>query len=101
MESLRLTNNSMKLPMNVLITFLLLNLFLISSVFSQDQSFDEEFNCDQLIELSFEVDQGEDPLTFYAYPPGIDNPIAMVRDHNGNGRFEESEVFYFTKDHLG
>ena len=25
----------------------------------------------------------------------------MLRDQNGNGRFEESEVFTYTKDHLG
>ncbi|MBI2519018.1 MAG: RHS repeat-associated core domain-containing protein [Bdellovibrio sp.] len=33
--------------------------------------------------------------------PVIDEPIAMLRDVNGNGRFEGSEVFTYTKDHLG
>ena len=33
--------------------------------------------------------------------PRIDEPIAMLRDLNGNGRFEETEVFTYTKDHLG
>lgn len=87
--------------MNIMFKFFLLSFLLITSAFSEDQYPDEELNCEQFTELSFEVDQEEEHFTIYAYAPGIDNPIAMVRDHNGNGRFEDNEVFYFTKDHLG
>ena len=36
----------------------------------------------------------------YLHGPGIDEPIAMIRDINGNGAFEEDELFFYTKDHL-
>ncbi len=36
----------------------------------------------------------------YFHGPGIDEPIAMARDINQNGKFDEKEVFYYSKDHL-
>ena len=33
--------------------------------------------------------------------PGIDNPIAILRDLNNNQEFDDDEVFFYTKDHLG
>ena len=33
--------------------------------------------------------------------PGIDNPIAILRDMNNNEEFNDDEVFFYTKDHLG
>lgn len=32
---------------------------------------------------------------------GIDNPIAVLRDMNNNQEFDDDEVFFYTKDHLG
>jgi hypothetical protein len=32
----------------------------------------------------------------FLHGPGIDEPIAMARDMNGNGTFEEKEVFYYS-----
>ena len=36
----------------------------------------------------------------YLHGPGIDEPIAMVRDINKDGTFEEKELFFYSKDHL-
>lgn len=36
----------------------------------------------------------------YLHGPGIDEPIAMVRDVNQNGSFEAKEIFFYSKDHL-
>ena len=36
-----------------------------------------------------------------SYVPGIDNPIAILRDMNNNQEFDDEEVFFYTKDHLG
>ena len=38
---------------------------------------------------------------FYVHAPGIDNPIAILRDMNDNEEFDDDEVFFYTKDHLG
>src|SRR5690606_788144 len=36
----------------------------------------------------------------YLHGPGIDEPNAMVREINGNGIFDESELFFYSQDHL-
>lgn len=36
----------------------------------------------------------------YLYGPGVDEPIAMVRDLNKDLDFSENEIFYYVKDHL-
>lgn len=36
----------------------------------------------------------------YLHGPGVDEPIAMVRDMNENGSFENSELFFYSRDHL-
>lgn len=38
---------------------------------------------------------------YFYQGPGIDEPIAMLRDENKNGRIEDAEIFIYTKDHLG
>ncbi|MBI2519495.1 MAG: carboxypeptidase regulatory-like domain-containing protein [Bdellovibrio sp.] len=52
-------------------------------------------------DIFFELDGQNHIIAVYLHGPGIDDPIAMLRDVNGNGRFEENEVFIYTKDHLG
>lgn len=37
----------------------------------------------------------------YLHGPNIDEPIAMIRDVDGNGEFSNEEIFYYVKDHLG
>lgn len=51
--------------------------------------------------ILFETDQTGRIIAVYLHGPGIDNPIAMVRDHNKNNNFEDNEIFTYTKDHLG
>ena len=41
------------------------------------------------------------PKALYLHGPGIDDPIAIVRDVDEDGNFESQEVFIYTKDHLG
>lgn len=50
----------------------------------------------QILEESLSLD-----ASFEAYAPGIDNPIAILRDLNNNEDFDDDEVFFYTKDHLG
>lgn len=45
--------------------------------------------------------QNEKVTAFYVHAPGIDNPIAILRDMNNNNEFDDDEVFFYTKDHLG
>lgn len=59
-----------------------------------------EFIYDQE-DILAEVDEANQVVAGYLHGPGIDNVIAMVRDVNGNRKFEDSEIFYYTKDHLG
>lgn len=51
-------------------------------------------------DLTLELENGK-ITTFYIHAPGIDNPIAMMKDQNHNGTFESNEIYFFTKDHLG
>ena len=48
-----------------------------------------------------ETDENDKFLAFYIHGPGIDNPLAMARDINGDGEFSRDETFYYTRDHLG
>tara|TARA_R110002049_G_scaffold215980_1_gene387378 strand:+ start:507 stop:1418 length:912 start_codon:yes stop_codon:yes gene_type:complete len=54
---------------------------------------------------SYEAQILEESLSLEAsletYVPGIDNPIAVLRDMNNNQEFNDDEVFFYTKDHLG
>ena len=45
--------------------------------------------------------QNQKVKAFYVHAPGIDNPIAVLRDMNNNQEFNDDEVFFYTKDHLG
>ena len=45
--------------------------------------------------------QDQKVKAFYVHAPGIDNPIAVLRDLNNNQEFDDDEVFFYTKDHLG
>ena len=45
--------------------------------------------------------ENEKITAFYVHAPGIDNPIAILRDLNNNQEFDDDEVFFYTKDHLG
>ena len=49
---------------------------------------------------SFESQILEESLTS-GERSGIDNPIAVLRDMNNNQEFDDDEVFFYTKDHLG
>jgi len=40
-------------------------------------------------------------IAAYIHGPGIDEPVAMMRDENRNGTIEQDEVFVFTRNHLG
>lgn len=51
-------------------------------------------------DLVMEV-ENEKITAFYVHAPGIDNPIAVLRDLNNNQEFNDDEVFFYTKDHLG
>ncbi len=48
--------------------------------------------------LVAEYDAGGTLSTRYIHGPGIDNPLAMLRDTDGNGT---AEAYYYVKDHLG
>ena len=45
--------------------------------------------------------EGGSLAAMYVHGPGIDDPIAIVRDINKNGGFDDNEVFFYSKDHLG
>ena len=48
-----------------------------------------------------ELDESNKLIAFYVHGPGIDTPLALVRDLNKDGDFSVNEVFYYTRDHLG
>jgi uncharacterized protein RhaS with RHS repeats len=51
-------------------------------------------------DVILELDENDKPVAFYIHGVGIDEPLAMMRDIDGDGKFEDNELFYFTKDHL-
>jgi len=51
-------------------------------------------------DVILELDENDKPIAFYIHGVGIDEPLAMMRDIDGDGKFEDNEFFYFTKDHL-
>ena len=51
--------------------------------------------------LFAELDGEYNKVAIYVHGPGVDNPLAMIRDINQNGKFDREEVFTYTKDHLG
>jgi len=48
-----------------------------------------------------ELDSEGNIEAMYLHGPGIDEPLAMARDINHNGEFEDSELFIFARNHLG
>ncbi len=66
---------------------------------NSNNSYDKRFIYDRE-DLVLEVTNNK-ITAFYVHAPGIDNPIGMLRDRNVNGSFEDDEIYYFTKDHLG
>src|SRR5690606_25990761 len=48
-----------------------------------------------------EFDENNKLKALYLHGPGVDDPIMMARDINNNNSFEEDELFFYSKDHLG
>ena len=46
-----------------------------------------------------ELDGDNNLITFYIHGPGIDTPLAMMRDRNLDGIIKNNEVFVYTRDH--
>ena len=51
-------------------------------------------------DVILELDESNAVVAAYFQAPGIDNPVAMLRDENKNGEMESDEIFVYTKDHL-
>ena len=46
-----------------------------------------------------ELDGNNNLVAFYIHGPGIDTPLAMMRDRNSDGIIKNNEVFVYTRDH--
>ena len=46
-----------------------------------------------------ELDGNNNLVAFYIHGPGIDTPLAMMRDRNLDGIIKNNEVFVYTRDH--
>ena len=46
-----------------------------------------------------ELDGNNNLVAFYIHGPGIDTPLAMMRDRNLDGIIKNDEVFVYTRDH--
>ncbi len=52
-------------------------------------------------DILLEFDENDQMIAAYLHGPGIDRPLAMLRDINKNSSFEDNEIFYYTRDNLG
>lgn len=52
-------------------------------------------------DIFLELDEKNAIQAIFLHGEGVDSPIAMLRDENRNGKFEDVELFVFTKDQLG
>ena len=52
-------------------------------------------------DILLEFDENDQLIAAYLHGPGIDRPLAMLRDINKNSSFEDNEIFYYTRDNLG
>ena len=63
-------------------------------------SYSRQYFYDQE-DILLEFDQDNQIIAAYFHGPGIDRPLAMLRDNNKNGNLDANEIFYYTRDNLG
>ena len=67
---------------------------------TQNLSYSRQYFYDQE-DILLEFDQDNQIIAAYFHGPGIDRPLAMLRDNNKNGNLDANEIFYYTRDNLG
>ena len=72
----------------------------LTSVVSPASSFSRKYIYDGN-SIVAETDGTGKFIAYYIQGPNVDQPIAVLRDLDGNGLFTNDETFYYTRDALG